>query len=130
VSTLREAILNADDLESRTVEVPEWNNLVVELRSPSVERRGEMMTEYMKDGAIDFVRLYPALIVATAFDPETGEPVFTNGDIELLTKKSAKAMERLGAIASELSGMTNVQERVDEGKDSSSPILSAVTSSS
>lgn len=129
MSTLREAILNADDLESRTVEVPEWG-VTVELRSPSVERRGEMMTEYMTDGAIDFVRLYPALIVATAFDPESGDALFTNGDIPLLAKKSAKAMERLGAIASELSGMTNVQDRVDEGKDSSLPILSAVTSSS
>ena len=115
---MREKILSADDLESRLVDVPEWD-VTVEMRTPSVRRRGELMAEYMRDGELDYVRMYPALVIACAHDPEDHTTLFSTADIEPLTEKSAAAMERLGKVATELSGMGDVQGQVDEGKDGS-----------
>lgn len=50
-------------------------------------------------------------IVASAVD-EQGKPLFTVGDIDALTRKSAAPMDRLFAAAQKLSGMTN--EDVEE----------------
>lgn len=113
---LRERIFAAKDIESRMVSVPEWD-AVVELRTPTVLRRGEMIAEFMRDdGKIDYVRMYPALVVATAYDPETGEQLFTLEDISALSEKSAKALERLGEVAVELAGMEKAADRLEEGK--------------
>lgn len=127
---LRDQIRDAKDIESRIVEVPEWG-VKVELRTPTVRTRGEMISEFMKDdGKIDYVRMYPSLVVATAYDPDTGERLFSLDDIEWLEEKSAKALEHLGEVAVELSGMEKAAERLDAGKDASTPILNSLTRSS
>lgn len=113
---LRDKILAAKDIESQMVEVPEWD-VTVEMRTPTVRTRGELIAEYMGDDAeIDYVRMYPALLVATAHDPETGDPLFTAADIDALAEKSAAAVERLGEVAVKMSGMEDAAKRIDAGK--------------
>ena len=130
MSELRDKILQFDDIEVETVTVPEWGGVTVELRTPTVQARGELISQFMKDtGKIDYVRMYPALVVATSYDPETGEQLFTNDDVDALTLKSSKAMERLGEVAIKLSGLENAAERIDAGKDASTPILNSLTDS-
>lgn len=127
---LRDQIRSANDIESRIIDVPEWD-VKVEMRTPTVRTRGEMISEFMKDdGAIDYVRMYPSLVVATAYDPETGERLFGIEDIEWLEGKSAKALERLGEVAVELAGMEKAAERLESGKDGSTPTRNSSTSSS
>ncbi len=118
MSTLRDKILAADDIEARQVEVPEWG-VTVEIRTPTVRRRGELMAEFMQDGELDYVKLYPALVVATAYDPDSGEQLFTIADMDALAEKSAKALETLGEVAVELAGMTNAAQKLDAGKGDS-----------
>ena len=126
---LRDKILNAYDIEHRLVDVPEWG-VKVELRTPSVRQRGELIASFMgADGELDYVKMYPSLVIATAFDPKTGEPIFTPDDFEALTTKSGKAMETLGSVAVEIAGLDQAAKRVAEGKDDSSPTLSTGTSS-
>lgn len=130
MSELRDQILAFDDIETRVVEVPEWGGVKVEIRTPSVAARGELIAQFIRDDSkIDYVRMYPALVVATSHDPDTGERLFTNDDIEALKEKSSKAMERIGEVAIELSGMQNAAERIEAGKADSSQIPNGDTPS-
>lgn len=119
MSGLRDKILSYDDLVTQRVEVPEWGGLVVELRTPTVLTRGQLVAQFMGDNAaVDYVRMYPSLIVATAYDPDTGEQLFTLDDMDALAGKSSKAMERLASVAMELAGMTDA-DQIEAGKDDS-----------
>lgn len=81
--------------------------------------RAQAMKEYVgEDGSVDAERLYPALIVATVYDPETNEPVFKPEDADTLNLKNSAALEKLATVSIRLSGMG--QKAVDEaGKESS-----------
>ena len=81
-------------------------------------KRAEMMQTAMgEDGKVNLTELWPMLIVATTYDPDTGDPVFTTDDIEALLGKSAAVIEMLGTEAMNLSGMRD--DSVDEaGKES------------
>lgn len=129
--SLREQILDYEDIEIRTVSVPEWGDLKIDMRTPTVEARGELISQFIDRGTgkIDYVLMYPSLVVATAYVPGTEERIFTMSDVEALKKKSAKALERLGAIAVSLSGLEDAEERVEVGKDASTPILNSLTNS-
>ncbi len=115
--SLRDRILDADDIGKELLEIPHWN-LTVEMRTMSALQRSRMLqTCQLPDGSVDLDRLYPMLCIATVFDPETGEQVFTEDDIEAIADKSASAVEFVATRAMEMSGMT--AEAVDvEGKDS------------
>ena len=124
MSTLREQIKEADDIKSEIVTVPEWGDVKIEMRTPTVGRRAELTQEYVSDGEIDFERMFPALVVASAYDPETGELLFTIEDIDWLVNKSSAALERLGRVASTLAGLREGDAAVEAGKDVSSSITS------
>lgn len=118
--SLRDRIIAADDIGKRLVHVPEWN-VDVEVRTLSTGMRSRMLQSATTgDGGVDISRLYPMLVIATAFDPETGTPIFDDSpeDFELIQNKSAKAVEVVAKVAMEMSGMS-VEEGVEpEGKDS------------
>lgn len=103
--SLRDRILAADDIGRKTVHVDVWD-VDVEVRTMTAGKRAEMMRASVgPDGNIDPTELWPLVIVATAYDPETGEPLFTSADVEMLKTKSASAVEFLGTEAMALSGM-------------------------
>lgn len=116
--SLRESILAFDDIESETVEVPQWGGIKVEVRGMSGKERAGLMKRAMVDGELDFERLYPLLIVATVFDPESGDKVFSEKDLNALNEKSGAALEHVGKVAARLSGM-NQEAADDMGKPSS-----------
>lgn len=107
---LKDTILAADDIDRELVEVPEWG-VTIEMRSMSVGERTRAMQSWSKpseDGegtTVDQERFYPALLAASVFDPETGERVFDQNEVEKLNEKSSKVVERLAGIAIRLSGM-------------------------
>lgn len=116
--SIRDTIQAADDIEKRLIEVPEWD-VTIEMRSPTVAARGAAMSEYMNGTKVDYARMYPSLVIQCAYDPEDGSKLFTVADIEWLGEKSAAAMERLGDVALELSGLKDAVARVEAGKDDS-----------
>jgi len=71
---------------------------------------------------------YPALIVATAVDPETGEMAFEPSDVDMLGNLAGQAatIQKLGESAARLCGLG--KEAVDAGKDASSATPAAVRS--
>jgi len=116
--SLRDRIFAKDDIIKEKVEVEEWG-VTVEVRSMTGRERAQSMKEYVdEEGNVDAERLYPALIVATVYDPTTGEPVFQPEDAASLNLKNSGALEKLAQVAIRLSGMG--QKAVDEaGKGSS-----------
>lgn len=125
---IRDQIRQADDIETRLVEVPEWG-VTIELRTPTVAARGAALADYIdENGLVDRARAYPSLVISCAYDPEDGSLLFTPADIGWLGEKSSAALERLGAVAVELSGLKNVEERIKAGKADSKPTSNGATS--
>lgn len=114
--SLRDRIIASDDISKEIVTVPQWK-LDVEVRTMSAVKRSQMLAvSTLDDGNINLDKLYPMLIIATVYDPETGLPVFSNEDMEALQEKSASAIEFIAQKAMKMSGM--IPNTVDvEGKD-------------
>jgi hypothetical protein len=105
----RDSILNAKDLKTEDLEVPEWGG-TIRIRTMTGHARQEYYkTTAGKDGTPKNVM--EALIVACAID-EKGEPLFTSADLHALAQKSSLAINRVFEKAAELNGLT--QKAVDD----------------
>lgn len=105
MANLRDKILNAKDIKSEVVEVPEWN-VKVEVRGLTGAQRATLLKECIdRHGNVDFEKMYPLLLIATVYDPENGEQVFTPADRDSLNKKSGGALEKVAKVAMKLSGL-------------------------
>lgn len=138
MSSIRDIIFNADDIFSDTVTVPEWDNVVIEIRSPTAAVRNKMLASFSKPSdddpdvqVVDTEQLYPAVIVITCFDPESGELLFTDDDKGWLMEKNGKAVQRVAEVALRMSGLADAEEAVEAGKvDSSGTPTVDISSSS
>lgn len=102
--SLREQILGAKDIKSEKVEVPEWG-VTVEVRGLTGKQRARIYDACWKNGRIDAEKLNPLLIIATAYDPGTGKPIFEDADRDVLSEKSASSLEQVTQVAMRLSGL-------------------------
>ena len=105
----RDTILNADDTTYETVEVPEWGVTVAVKGLTIAEQRRFWRTVRKRTGResdyqIDRDKFMVQLIIATAMDVDTHEPVFEAADADALNQKTAKAANRLYDVAARLSG--------------------------
>jgi hypothetical protein len=121
------AILGLDDIHEQWVDVPEWNvraRVVAltgaerdDLELAMVERRG-------KSREINLRNLRARIVAASVRKPDDRDrTVFSASQVDALGRKSAAALQRLFAVARELSGLSDddVEELTDEmGKDQSS----------
>lgn len=116
--SLRDQIFAIQDIPSEMVEVPEWG-VKIEVRGMTGAERTRIMDLALDNkGGMNLQFVYPEIVIATAFDPETGTQVFTPNDRGTLLSKSATALDRLAGVGMRLSGFT--EEASDEkGKDSS-----------
>jgi hypothetical protein len=115
---LRLAVFSADDIETDELFVDLWN-VTFEIRSMTGGDRATLMASFQKtDGTVDYHKMYPSLVIAGAYNPATGEPVFSAKDIDALNKKSGKALEQVARRVQDMSGMT--QKTEDEAGKSSS----------
>ena len=126
--SLRDRIASAEDIDVETIEVPRWG-VTLEVRGMTGKSRS-VFTELFasEDGTIDYEAMYPSLLIATCFDPETKEQVFTQDDAAMLNSKSGKALEDLAQVAMRLSGLGKQAEN-DLGKSSSKKAPSAASTS-
>lgn len=109
---LREQILQAQDLERKAVEVPEWNCTVWvreltgsegdDLEAETYKVRGKEVEVNRKN--------FRARLLRRALVDEQGAQVFDAKDLELLGAKSSKVLKRLADIASEMSGISKKDE--------------------
>lgn len=121
----REAILKADDLKTETVSCPEWGGSVIvrALTAGERDKWEESLYSAVKRGSgyevIAHKENLRAKFIAASVVDETGKLLFTAGDIEALSRKSAAPMDRLFAAAQRLSGMTDadIEELEKNSKD-------------
>lgn len=105
----RDAILNAKDLATKDIPVPEWGG-EVRIRSLTAEERDKFegsLVEMRKDGTpkrnAENVR---ARLAALCIVNENGERLFVDADIRALGRKSAVALQRVFNACQEFNGFT------------------------
>lgn len=126
--SIRDQIFAAEDIRKEIVAIPEWG-VEIEVRSLNGADRARILeTGVDSFGNVSLQRVYPEMVIATAYDPETGERIFEESDKDNLMAKNALAIDRLAVVATQLSGLS--EDAVDEaGKNSSSTRKGGSTSS-
>lgn len=102
----RDDILNANDIETETVPVPEWGGEVTVKGLSGVERDAWEIAISMENGkpTKNPRNIRAQLVVRSVVDAE-GKKVFRPTDVEALGKKSGKALDRVYEVAARLSGI-------------------------
>jgi hypothetical protein len=114
--SLRDSILAADDSPRVKVPCSEWGTDVF-VRTLSASERDRFESDTLvKRGKVreaNLLNLRARLVALTVCD-ENGVRVFSDSDVEALSAKSSKVLDRLFAVAKDLSGMTDadVEEQV------------------
>jgi len=96
------AILNADDLKTETVKVPEWGGDVMVRTMSGTARDAFEQSLVGSDGRMENVR---ARLVSLTMCDEKGERIFSDEEMLELGKKSAKALDRVFDVAQRLNGI-------------------------
>ena len=102
---LVEHIANVPDLREQIVPVPEWGVKILIKGIPASERNSILQNamKNSKDGQPDMVMVYPDLIIASCYHPQTGKKLFSQAHRGMLNGKSGSAMDRLTNVINELS---------------------------
>lgn len=103
----REDILNADDIERDTVDVPEWGGEVI-VRCLNAEEYIDMGFDLQTDeDTIDPEKAKELMprIVSMGIVDEDGRRIFTETDIEAIAQKSFGPVNRVSTRILELSGL-------------------------
>jgi hypothetical protein len=109
MTSLRDAALNAKDLQETLEPVREWPN--PETGEPSVfllrGMTGKQRIQLVDKAGNDRSHMYADILIATALDPDTAEAVFDVADRDSLMGKSGAVLERLALIViQDLSGVS------------------------
>ena len=108
MSKLRDKIAAIKDIKEEKLHVPEWGVTLL-IRSLSGADRNKILNAALKkDGSVDLDKFYPDLIIASCYDPDTGEKVFEPADREMLLSKNGAALERIAQKAIEMSGIDDL----------------------
>lgn len=104
MSKLRDKALNALDVKRENVKVEEWDNAEFEIRGLGMFAYNTLVRECSENGDLVAEKFYPALIIETAHDPESGGKVFTKTDRDALGAKSTVALSKLVNVGLKLCG--------------------------
>lgn len=105
LTKMRDKILNSNDIKEEKVDVPEWGVEVL-VKGLSGKNRSEILNNAMtSQGSFDFTKVYPDLVIASSYDPDTKEPIFEKEDRDSLNEKSGAALERIASVVVRLSGL-------------------------
>lgn len=129
MSKIKQKIRAAQDLARELVEVPEWD-VSIEVRSMSARQRAQFAAQIESaqraDGVVQRIEsLWQVVLLTCCFDPESGDPIFEDSDIDwLVEEKSGIVIDRLANTCLEVSGLR--EKAIDDaGKSySGSPIVS------
>lgn len=107
--SLRDQILETQDIQTKVVDVPEWD-VEIEIRGLTGKERSAWETDvYQVDnqGNVQQNRAFykEKFLVKCLYDPDSGEKIFTEEDVEALAEKDGTVISRLFNFAQDLSGM-------------------------
>jgi hypothetical protein len=113
--SIRDQILNAVDVQSEIVHIPQWD-VDVEVRGMAAAERIAMYDRIAQASQAGNVAaasvsvMWPTLVLGCTFDPETGEQVFGPDDWTALAQKSGAAVDLIASTAMRLSGISEGSE--------------------
>jgi hypothetical protein len=109
---IREAMIKSGAVPREALTTTmDGEEVTLEIRGLSAGARGRLLNEVMVDSEdgterrIDLGKLYPMLVLECAFDPESGERIFSPGDFETVSELSASVLDPIAMVASRLSGL-------------------------
>lgn len=108
VALTRDAILGATDIETRSVEVPEWGGYVLVRGLTGRERDSfeqSLIETKGRNQKANLTNLRGKLVQLSVVN-DAGAKVFSREDVDALSKKSTKALQRIVDVAQELSGLS------------------------
>ena len=110
----RQEILDVSDLDKKVVTVPEWKGDVIVKTMTGTEREAWESTLFETKGNKTRTKMenLRAKLLACCLVDEEGKRLFTDKDINSLSGKNARALDRLYDVARELNGIG--QEDEDE----------------
>ncbi len=112
--SIRDKIIKADDLGSEIVSVTEWD-VKIEVRAKTVDQQYELLDKCRKpNGDIDGKLLAVETILATSYDPDTGDRVFEDADRDMLRGKNSSAFQTLLAAANKAAGLDTEDDVVSD----------------
>lgn len=108
VKSLHDRILSVDDQKTETLYIPEWD-LTIGIRSLTGKDRAKLsqMVTFNVDGHMDNDATSADTVIIAAFDPETGNPIFTSSEKEALLLKHTGALELIAENVNRLSGISS-----------------------
>ena len=106
MKSLRDSILQADDLGEEIVDVPEWDTKVL-VRGMDGRQFEKARLQYKTGGSE--TEANAAVLTFVARDPDTGELIFDPADKDVLLTKNAGVVQRIVLTAIRLSG-SNIDE--------------------
>lgn len=126
--SLRDRILQADDSDEEIVHVNYWGVDIL-VRSISAKERNLILRKSIdKDTKeVNENEMYARLVIATARDPETGELIFREKDMEGLLSKNSAAVEKVARVSARMAGID--EEDKDQMGKLSSPDTQTSTES-
>lgn len=111
----RQGILDAVDLVTKEVVVPEWGGETVLIKGMTgAERDNFEASNRTKSGDQDLRNMRARFLVRVIVN-ENGTRIFAEQDAAALGKKSSGAIGRLWVVAAALSGMSGDEEEEAEG---------------
>lgn len=119
---IRKQILEAEDVLTREVEVPEWGLVVIVRGMTGAQRDAWEESNLRKVGKGEYepnLRNMRAKLVALCVVDEAGKRVFSDADAQALGEKSGKALSRVSRVVQELSGISE-EDLEDLAKNSGS----------
>lgn len=126
----RDQILEAKDLETREVDVPEWGGTVLVRALSGTDRDAYEASLVQIRGKQQVPNLanIRAKLVARAVVDEDGNRLFSDADIKALGQKSAAALSRVFTVAAEMSGLD--EKDIEEIEGNSDAAQSGASTSS
>ena len=107
MSNIRDRIFAASDIPKEIVHIPEWD-MDIEVRGMTGADRTRILQRAVDPdtGGVNLTSVYPEIVIASAYDPETGERIFDDDDAAALLSKSASALDRIATVGQRLGGFT------------------------
>jgi len=110
----KQQIVDANDLETVEVNVPQWGGSVL-VRALTAKQRGQLMStliDQTKDGRTLRLQDLQARLCAMSIVDGQGKRFFSDNEIVALGAKSSAALQRVFEVAQRLSGLSD--EQVEE----------------
>lgn len=117
--SIRDRVVAARPYKSEFLPVEDWD-ATVEVRSLPLGERNDMMASIIDEetGKGDFKAMFPALLIAAVYDPETGEKVFAPDDAAVINGLDSGVVDAVAEVALRLSGLSDKAKDDVAGKSS------------